>query len=112
MDPKLWGRLPRELVYKICNMLARFIHKKPPELLEDIRTQMHIFDRVYYNYVGFYGMRNVWVWMFDDIQVYKENHGYKVYPLEDDERIDEDLVLSEWKESLGPDDRLNIWRQI
>lgn len=112
MDPILWTNLPRELVYKICNMLALYIHRKPPELLEDVRNQMYIFDRVYYNYIGFYGISSALVWMFDDIQVYKSKRGLKVYPLGDDEPIDEDLVLLEWKESLGPDDRMAIWEKI
>ncbi len=68
MDPTIWGRLPDDIVGKICTMASK--NRDPPPFMDDIRTQMYILERVYYTYGSIFGFRDAWVYMYDDICVY------------------------------------------
>ena len=67
LDPEIWGRLPTELVEKICNMLihVRRIH---PLLKDDIVYQWYKLETYYWRIVGMFGVNNVLYVMYDDMK--------------------------------------------
>lgn len=66
MDP-CWNLLPRDLVEKICNMLIR-VRRLDSSIANDIKNQIHLFDRYYYNALGMFGLDQVWWVLYDDLR--------------------------------------------
>jgi hypothetical protein len=67
MDPQIWGKLPYELVEKICNLLIKVRHIHPL-LKNDIVYQWYKFDTYYWRLAGMFGVNNVLYVMYDDMK--------------------------------------------
>lgn len=66
MDP-CWKLLPRDLVEKICNMLPK-VRSMDVRISNDIKNQVHLFDRYYYNAASLFGFDQVWWILYDDLK--------------------------------------------
>lgn len=66
MDP-CWKLLPCDLVYKICNMLTK-LRRLDTRIANDIKNQIHMFDRWYFNALGMFGFDQVWWVLYDDLK--------------------------------------------
>jgi hypothetical protein len=97
MDPKIWSRLPTELVEKICNMLTK-VRRIDPCIKDDIVHQWYKLETYYWRLVGMFGVNNALYMMYDDM---KNVAGiYDSYP-EDMEF--EEVVREMWKETTHED---------
>lgn len=67
MDP-IWQLLPRELVYKICNMLTR-IRRIPPELKLNIEFQELQLRNFYRSCIPLFSP-NPWIYVFNSLSVF------------------------------------------
>jgi hypothetical protein len=93
MDPKIWGRLPIELVEKICNMLihVRRIHQL---LKNDIVHQWYKLETYYWRLAGMFGVNNAIYVMYDDMKNIIGIHDN--YP---EEMMFEEIVREMWKDA-------------
>lgn len=97
MDPKIWGRLPDELVDKICNMLTN-VRRIDPFLKNDIVYQWYKFDTYYWRLAGMFGVNNALYVMYDDM---KNVTGVTDnYP---EEMLFEEVVREMWKNTTYED---------
>lgn len=106
MDSNIWGRLPLDLVYKICNMC---VFLKPRlGFLDEIK--MYRLDREYYNYMSLFGCRNAWVYMFDDIHVYMSRNKIRASTVDESDAAGtfEDVCRRVWL-NLDADHRLKVF---
>ena len=92
LDPKIWGRLPSDLVEKICNMLI-YVRRIDTWLRDSIVYEWHKFDSYYWRLAAMFDANTALYVMYDDM---KNVAGiYDSYP----EDMPFELVVREmWKE--------------
>lgn len=97
MDPQIWGKLPDELVEKICNLLIK-VRQIHPLLKNDIVYQWYKLETYYWRLAGMFGVNNVLYVMYDDM---KNVAGViDEYP---EEMAYEDVIREMWKKTTHED---------
>ena len=94
MDP-IWQHLPVDLVYKICNFLVH-VRRIDENLKKEICNQEYLLDKIWYNNLSLFGLRDSWSVTFHDLYTYIVHNDIHIKRDDTIQYTDEESCRSVW----------------